>query len=172
MSTTPGTPGNTPQPDPGASGGQEPADSPKGYKPPASQDELDRIIRDRLAREQAKYADYADLKTKAAEWEKAQEASKTEAQKQADALAKLQAENRDLKVRSLRAEVASAKGVPVGLLTGTTREEIEVSAAAALEWRGQPVPKGPPATGQGQGSDPGQGKELSAAEIVKAARGR
>lgn len=33
-----------------------------GWKAPASQDELDRIIQDRLTRERAKFADYDDLK--------------------------------------------------------------------------------------------------------------
>jgi len=39
------------------------------YTPPASQEDLDRIVSDRLARERAKYADYDELKTKVTEFE-------------------------------------------------------------------------------------------------------
>lgn len=43
------------------------------FKPITSQDELNRVIGDRVARERAKFADYDDLKARAstaAEWEK------------------------------------------------------------------------------------------------------
>ena len=56
-----------------------------------SQEQVDAIVRDRLAREREKYKDYNDLKSKAAEYDKQQEASKTElqkAQEQAEALKK------------------------------------------------------------------------------------
>ena len=58
------------------------------YKPPDTQADLDRIISDRLARERAKYADYADLKKKAEEFDKTAEAAKTEQQKAVDAARK------------------------------------------------------------------------------------
>lgn len=56
-----------------------------------TQEELDAIVRDRLARERQKYPDYEELKTKAAEYDKVQEANKTELQKTQEANAKLQA---------------------------------------------------------------------------------
>jgi len=50
-----------------------------GYKPPATQADLDELIRDRVARaartEAAKYPDYEDLKQKAGKWD-AQESGK------------------------------------------------------------------------------------------------
>ena len=55
------------------------------YTPPATQADLDRIIQDRLARHDKKYADYEDLKTKATEYDKYKESSKTEQQKAIDA---------------------------------------------------------------------------------------
>jgi hypothetical protein len=55
------------------------------YTPPATQDDLNRIIGERLAREREKYADYADLKARAAEYDKTLEAAKTETQKAIDA---------------------------------------------------------------------------------------
>lgn len=46
-----------------------------------TQDELDRIVTNRLSRERAKYADYDALKERAAKWDEAEEANKTELQK-------------------------------------------------------------------------------------------
>ena len=57
------------------------------FTPPASQDELDRIVGQRLARERSKYADYDDLKAKAAKFDEADQASKSEMQKLQDAIA-------------------------------------------------------------------------------------
>ncbi len=51
--------------------------------PPGDQADLDRIIQDRLKR--AKPADYDDLKSKAAEYDKYKESSKTEQQKAIEA---------------------------------------------------------------------------------------
>jgi hypothetical protein len=45
------------------------ADSTSGFTPPASQDELNKIISERVARERAKFADYTDLKGKAAKFD-------------------------------------------------------------------------------------------------------
>lgn len=58
-----------------------------GWTPPASQEEFNKLLGDRLRAERAKYADYNDLKAKAAQFDEASEAQKTEAQKAADALA-------------------------------------------------------------------------------------
>lgn len=63
-----------------------------------------------------------------------EDANKTETQRQADRTAQLERENAELKATALRAEVAAEKGVPVTLLTGTTREEVEAAAKAALDW--------------------------------------
>jgi len=78
------------------------------------------------------------------------DANKTDAQRQADALAELQKENATLKASSLRAEVAKAKSdpakniiVPADLLTGTTKEELEASADALLAFRGGTAAKLP-----------------------------
>ena len=46
-----------------------------------TQAELNAIVADRLSRERGKYADYEALKTKAAQFDAAQEAGKTELQK-------------------------------------------------------------------------------------------
>src|SRR5690606_1092029 len=72
----------------------------------------------------------ANAATKLAEIE---EASKTEAQKQAEHVAALEAKVREYETReqiaAWKAEVSEATGVPAAALAGSTREEIEAHAA-------------------------------------------
>lgn len=72
------------------------ADGEGSYTPPSSQEELDRIVGQRLARERAKFGDYDDLKAKAAKYDEADAASKTEQQKLQDAIAERDAKLADL----------------------------------------------------------------------------
>ncbi len=57
-----------------------------GFTPPATQQELNRIISERVKRTEAKFADYETLRAQAAEFAKLQEASKSEAEKVAERL--------------------------------------------------------------------------------------
>lgn len=52
-----------------------------GYTPPASQEDLDRIVAARLSRERARYADYDDLKAKASKLDEIEQASATDLEK-------------------------------------------------------------------------------------------
>jgi len=115
----------------------------ESFVPPASQEEFDRIIQSRLARDRAKFADYDELKKAADRLSEIESANKTEAEKaaaRADAAEKRAAE---LEAKALRAEVAAAKGVPVSLLTGSTQEELEAAADALIAFRGEQKPAGP-----------------------------
>lgn len=116
----------------------------ESFKAPASQEELDRIIQARVARERKNIpTDYEELKAKAqkfAEWE---EANKTEVQKSADRLAAAEKRATELEAKAIRAEVAAAKGVPSALLTGSTVEELEAAADALIAFRGEQKPAGP-----------------------------
>ena len=114
--------------------GTEVADA---FKAPASQEELDRIVQARLDRERKRFADYDELKAKASKLTEIEEANKTEAEK---ALARAEAAEKraaELETRTLKAEVAAAKGVPVNLLTGSTQEELEAAADALIAFRGE-----------------------------------
>lgn len=127
------------------------------WTPPATQADLDRIIADRLSREKAKYANHDELVAKAAEYDKAQEAAKTEAQKLADRLAAAEAKAQEAEAKAIRAEVAQAKGVPAALLTGNTKEALEAAADALIAFRGEvpaKLPAAPSAAGQGKVGDP------------------
>lgn len=68
-----------------AGGDDKPDDKPADFQPIASQADLDRVLGERLARERAKFADYADLQKKAAEFDKAAEAARTEHEKAVEA---------------------------------------------------------------------------------------
>lgn len=80
------------------------------FTPPASQDELNRIIGERLARERAKFADYEDLKRKAAEHDKAVEAARTEQEKAVEA-AKNEGRTEALSVANTRLVAAEARAL-------------------------------------------------------------
>ena len=91
-----------------------------------TQAELDSIVADRLARERAKYPDYEDLKAKAAKYDAAEEAGKSELQKANDRAAALKTELDALKkanqLREIREKVAKEKNVPASLLNGDSEE--------------------------------------------------
>lgn len=103
-----------------------------------TQDELNDIVKDRLTRERSKYADYDELKRKAAEFDKIEEESKTELQKATERANALQVELDGLKkaeaIRLIRDEVAKEIGVPANLLTAETKEDCEAQAKAIMSF--------------------------------------
>lgn len=108
----------------------------KEFTPPSTQEELDQVIQARIARERNKFADYEDVKAKAARLDEIEQANKSETEKQEEIFKALQAENEALKLESLRSRVAADKGVPANLLSGTTEEEINAAADALIEFKG------------------------------------
>lgn len=103
-----------------------------------SQEDVNRIVADRVARERAKYADYDALKEKAAKFDEAEEASKSELQKateRADSLqSQLDSYKKAEKLRSIHEEVSKETGVPANLLTGETKEDCEAQAKAIMSF--------------------------------------
>lgn len=143
------------------------------FKAPSSQEEFDRMVGARLERERAKFADYDAIKAKAAEFDKAQEASKSELQKIADRAAAAEKERDALRVASLRAEVALAKGLTATQakrLVGSTKEELEADADELLTDLGtnKPDPKKPDPKRLSSGSS-GSGDQLNGKERAAAA---
>lgn len=82
-----------------------------------------------------------------------EDAQKSEAEKQAERLAEIERENAELKAAKTRAEVAAAKGVPAGLLTGNTQEELEASADALIAFKGAQEPQKLIVPGEGRSPD-------------------
>ena len=103
-----------------------------------TQEEMNRIVAERVQREKSKYADYESLKEKAAKFDENEEASKTELQKATEKAEKLETELNALKkaeaVKQIRDEVSIKTGVPANLLNGNTKEECEEQAKAIMEF--------------------------------------
>ena len=97
-----------------------------------TQAELNAIVQKRVGELTAKYENYEELKEKAAKFDEAEEASKTELQKVTEKANSLQKELDSIKsaeaARLIRDEVAKETGVPAHLLTGGTKEECEAQA--------------------------------------------
>lgn len=87
-----------------------------------SQDDVNRIVQERLQRERDKFSDYDELKTAA------ERAAEVESEKQvlADKVAEFETKaERD----RLVSEVSDETGVPADVLRGETKEELESHAA-------------------------------------------
>lgn len=117
-----------------------------------TQDEVNRIVTNRLS----KYSDYEELKAKAAKFDEAEEANKSELQKAIDRANSLEAELNGMKeadkVRQVREEVSQNTGVPASLLTGNTAEECEAQAKAISDYTAKTAPAAYPSVKDG--SDP------------------
>lgn len=121
----------------------------KEFQAITSQEDFDKAIQARIARERAKIpTDYDELKAAKVELDKIRESQKTEAQKAQERLDAAEKRASELELKATRAEVAAAKGVPVELLSGGTQEELEAAADALIAFRGE-APKGPVVPGQG-----------------------
>lgn len=100
-----------------------------------TQEELDKIVEDRLYRERKRYAEMADydqLKEKAGKVDELAEASKKAAER-ADALqAQIDAMNAANAERELREKISSETGVPASLLRGAAEDDLRAQAAAIL----------------------------------------
>lgn len=140
------------------------------FEPITSQEDFEKRIGARLAREQKKYADYQELKSKAAKLDEletaAAEANKSWEERYKSLESTVAA--KDLEI--LKVQVASAKGVPANRINGTTREELEADADELLSLmkQNEERPKVPPsglksgATGSDSRMDP---KERAAAAL-------
>jgi len=105
-----------------------------------TQDDLDRVVAERLSRERAKFADYEDIKAKAAKFDQLEAEKQTEQEKLASQIKdaeqkRVDAENTVVSLQGtvLKYQIAAEKGLDLkaaARLTGTTREEIEADADA------------------------------------------
>lgn len=130
-------------PDGGNADTPTPVPDKPNFAPIESQEEFDKRIGQRLAKERDKYADYDDLKSQAAEYQKYLDSQKDEQTKLNEAYEQSQQELADLRkqladheVNQLRAEIAAEKGLTLKQakrLSGTTREELEADADDLLD---------------------------------------
>lgn len=106
-----------------------------------TQEDVNKMMGEVRREARSKYKDYDELKAKAEKYTQLQEANKTEAEKIQERLTQLEKENTELKQQqehlNLVNEVSREKKVPAALLFGSTKEELESSADALIEWKGQ-----------------------------------
>ena len=101
-----------------------------------TQEEVNGIVNDRLARERKKYEgiDLEALKRKAVKFDEMEEANKTELEKANEKVNALQYEldsiRKEKELTAMREQVAKEIGIPVNLLTGSTEEECKEQAEA------------------------------------------
>ena len=98
---------------------QAPSADRHAFTPITTQEDLDKVIGARLARERDKYADYDDLKAAAS--------------KLAAAEARLAQIDAQAALDKIRNDVAQEAGVPADLLRGSTKDELAAHAAALAE---------------------------------------
>lgn len=100
-----------------------------------TQSELNAILTDRLARERGKYSDYEELKSKAAQFDAAEEARKTELQKATERADALQKQLDDMKkageIRAMKDKVMQETGLPADMMEFLTGEDEEACMAQA-----------------------------------------
>jgi hypothetical protein len=102
------------------------------FKPITSQDDLNRIIADRIGRERAKFSDYKDLKAKASKFDELEAANKSEIEKANDARTEAEQRAARAEADALRWKVAAKHGVSDEdaelFLTGTDEETLTKQA--------------------------------------------
>ena len=142
------------------------------FKPITSQEELNKLIGARIAKVESRFADYEDIKAKAAKVDEAEEAAKTELQKAQERIAQLENDNAGLSRNALAAKIAAEEGVIPEVLHGTTEEEMRAAAARVKEWANQgrkPAPK-PQSLSSGSGGEPKTGEKGRAAAALRSMR--
>ena len=117
-----------------------------------TQDDLNKVINERLTRERAKFADYKDLKAKATKLDEIEQANQTEAEKTAKRIADLETELSNQRRDSTRLKIASSHGITDAddidlFLTGNDEETLTKQAkrladrTAEKKKNGNHVPK-------------------------------
>ena len=104
-----------------------------------TQDEVNSFLAKDRKQMAERYADYDELKEKAARLDQIEEDAKSELQKATERAEKLQAELSAMKhadeIRTIRDKVAQSTGVPASLLTGDTEEACNEQAAGILSFK-------------------------------------
>lgn len=123
-----------------------------GFTPITSQAEFDRRLGEQIAQERAKFADYDELKAKAAKFDEVTEQSKTEQQKTLERAEQAERERDALRLEMLKHQAAVQVGLPAhlaGRLNGKNFEELVADAKSLAELLAPKPPAGPrPTTAQ------------------------
>ncbi len=130
-----------------------------------TQAEVDRIVAERVQRERSKYADYGDLKAKAAKFAELQQAQMTETERTAARLAEMEREAATARAEALRFKVAARFGIGDEdadlFLTGSDESTITRQAERLRSLRTTAAPASP----GGPKPDPSQGAKPRGSEV-------
>lgn len=94
------------------------------------QEDVDRIVRDRLARQKAQFSDYEDLQAKASQFDELQQASKTELQKATERADAAEKAKKDFQERVTESLLRSA------VVVEATKRDVDADVAVAMIDRG------------------------------------
>lgn len=94
-----------------ADSGNDGTTQPDGFKPITSQEDLNRIIAERVNRERGKFADYDAMKAKAAQFDQIEQANKSDVEKANERAAKAEADAEKAKADALRLRIAAKHGI-------------------------------------------------------------
>ena len=116
--------------------GNQTGDSTSGtgdeFKAITSQEELNRIVGERVQRERARYSDYRDLKAKAAKFDDLEQANQSDLEKANNRVGTAETERDDARAESLRLRTAIAHGISLEdadlFLTGRDEETLTAQA--------------------------------------------
>lgn len=102
-----------------------------GFTPPATQEEFNRIINERVKREREKYADYGDLKAKASKLDEIEKANQSELERAQQEAAAARAELEAERLNARRLQIANdhkITGDYLDLLSGSDEQELTEKA--------------------------------------------
>jgi hypothetical protein len=142
------------------------------FKPITTQEELNKLIGERIGKVKAQFGDYEDLKTKAAEFDKIAEAQKTELQKAQERAEAAEKRAVEFEQTALKTRIASEMGVIPEVIQGSDEETMRASAQRVLDWANQGKRTPPPAKKLASGSAPDTkgGESGRAAAALRALR--
>ena len=130
-----------------------------------SQEDVNRIVADRVAREAKKYEGFAEYKAKAERLDEIEEQNKSELEKANERAAKAESElaafHAERDRRAWAAEVSADTGVPVDIIKGSTKEEMAEHAASLARYFKKPAAS----VVQSEGFAPAPGAGASTAQI-------
>lgn len=142
------------------------------FKPITSQEELNRLIGDRIGKVKSQYADYDDLKAKASKFDEVEEKNKTELQKAQERAEAAERRATEFEHSALVSRIAVEEGVIPEVLKGSTEEELRNSAARVKEWRdgNKKTPPAPKSLKSGSSGEPKTGEKGRAAAALRSLR--
>lgn len=128
-----------------------------GFTAITTQEDLNKVISERVNRERAKFADYKDVKAKADRLDELEKANKSEAEKFAERIAALESENSRIQSEALRSRIQAKHGISdedaALFLTGTDEDSLTAQAKRLAEREADRKKRGGVAPKEGGSAD-------------------